>query len=548
MTCSGSARPGRCTTSVAGRWFTAPDFTGPWTFASLTTAGRLQEDSARARALARARVGARHRSGGRGGAARAACPQTARVDKKTVKAPEVKYRRRPAVRADREDDGLARCQHRQGHHQGRRSLLHVLPGRLVHVESPTGPWEVTGAVPKQIYEIPVSSPSHTVTYVTVEERQQRCGGVRVRPRCYTGLMVAWGCAVWGTGYYYPPYVWYGGGYPIYRPFYPDLRLQRLVQPVDRHVRPRRRRVWSVRRRRSWRAIQPVHRDLRAGCRSLRAVWGSRGRTGLQRANRNLRARRCGGGSVRRPRRGRGLQPAHRDVRRHPSGRRRLRQLGPDRRAARRRLGDDLAGHQPRHRHDDASDARGAAAARSSVGTQPDKAEARLPVRAAAATSTPATTATSTRRTATAGRSTTAAGGTTSNSQRRNSVRRRRTGHRRVARRRATGRARRGGIRRLPGSSVVIRPRAATARSARRTTAACAAAPGPRARAATGRAAVRRAAAEAGVAEAARGSGRKCKRRGGRRSAAPPHLRQAFALAPRAGTKSRAGPACPLRVF
>ena len=25
----------------------------------------------------------------------------------------------------------------------------------------TGPWEVTGDVPQQIYEIPVSSPSHT---------------------------------------------------------------------------------------------------------------------------------------------------------------------------------------------------------------------------------------------------------------------------------------------------------------------------------------------------------------------------------------------------
>ena len=38
---------------------------------------------------------------------------------------------------------------------------------------------------------------------------------------YTGVMVAWGCAVWGTGYYYPPY--YGGfygGYPMYYGPYP----------------------------------------------------------------------------------------------------------------------------------------------------------------------------------------------------------------------------------------------------------------------------------------------------------------------------------------
>ena len=37
---------------------------------------------------------------------------------------------------------------------------------------------------------------------------------------FTGMMVAWGCAVWGTGYYYPPYCGYGGGYPYYYPHYP----------------------------------------------------------------------------------------------------------------------------------------------------------------------------------------------------------------------------------------------------------------------------------------------------------------------------------------
>ena len=24
-------------------------------------------------------------------------------------------------------------------------------------------------------------------------------------------MIGWGCAVWGTGYYYPPYIGYAGG-------------------------------------------------------------------------------------------------------------------------------------------------------------------------------------------------------------------------------------------------------------------------------------------------------------------------------------------------
>ena len=36
-------------------------------------------------------------------------------------------------------------------------------------KSPSGPWEVAASVPKEIYAIPVSSPAHNVTYVTVVE-------------------------------------------------------------------------------------------------------------------------------------------------------------------------------------------------------------------------------------------------------------------------------------------------------------------------------------------------------------------------------------------
>ena len=54
-------------------------------------------------------------------------------------------------------------------------------------------------------------------------------------------MVAWGCAVWGTGYYYPPYVRLRRRLPDLLPVLSDLRLRRVVQPVDRRVHARRRR-------------------------------------------------------------------------------------------------------------------------------------------------------------------------------------------------------------------------------------------------------------------------------------------------------------------
>ncbi len=63
-------------------------------------------------------------------------PQTARVDKKQIKAPEVQYAGRAAVRADPDDERLAGDEHGQGHHQSRRPLLHVFPGRLVHGPQP----------------------------------------------------------------------------------------------------------------------------------------------------------------------------------------------------------------------------------------------------------------------------------------------------------------------------------------------------------------------------------------------------------------------------
>ena len=93
----------------------------------------------------------------------------------------------------------------------------------------TGPWEVTGEVPKAIYDIPVSSPSHSVTYVTVEESNNDAV-VFATAAAFTGMMVAWGCVVWGSGYYYPPYVWYGGGYPIYYPHYPSYGFGASYNP------------------------------------------------------------------------------------------------------------------------------------------------------------------------------------------------------------------------------------------------------------------------------------------------------------------------------
>jgi hypothetical protein len=87
--------------------------------------------------------------------------------------------------------------------------------------SAEGPWEVASSVPKEIYEIPASSPAYNVTYVTVVEDDSDDEWVTFAAVAgYTGMMVAWGCVMWGSGWYYPPYWGYGGYYPYYYPFYP----------------------------------------------------------------------------------------------------------------------------------------------------------------------------------------------------------------------------------------------------------------------------------------------------------------------------------------
>ena len=79
---------------VAGRWFSAPDFTGPWTFATPTLPADFKKiplEHERSRVLASVP--------GTDQAAEAVLlaqiPQTARVNKKELKAPEVAYQGEP---------------------------------------------------------------------------------------------------------------------------------------------------------------------------------------------------------------------------------------------------------------------------------------------------------------------------------------------------------------------------------------------------------------------------------------------------------------------
>ena len=389
---------------VSGRWFSAPDFTGPWTFATPTLPEDFKKiplEHARSRVLASVPG---TDAGGRSGAARAD--------------PADRARRQEAGQGARGQlSGRAELSSRSKRPRWQRAVntdkdiikvgdlyLHVLPGRLVHVEvagRPVGSHR--HRCPAEIYEIPPSSPSYNVTQVTVVEDNSDAV-VYATAAAYTGVMIGWGCAVWGTGYYYPPYVGYGGFYPAYYPYYPSYGYHALVQPVDRRLQPRRQRPTD-------RTAAPA--SARATTRAPAPTRAARPPTGRTAPAASPAP------TTRAP-----ARPARR-------GKARTSTAAGDRPAC----SAAISGRRPRaspttDRRDDAHDRRAAAAAPPSPAIRPAPATPAASRRPAAATSTPAATATSTRSPATAGSSTATAAGTTCSSRRRSSANRRSSAPRR----------------------------------------------------------------------------------------------------------------------
>ena len=215
---------------VAGRWFSAPDFTGPWTFATPSLPADFKKiplEHERSRVLASVP--------GTDQAAEAVLlaqiPQTARVNKKELKAPEVAYQEAPKF-APIESTTVQRAVNTDKDvFKVGESYYMCSQGVWFVGTSATGPWEVASSVPQEIYQIPASDPAHHVTYVTVEDDDDSDEWVTFAAAAgYTGMMVAWGCAVWGSGYYYPPYWGYGGGYPYYYGHFPTYGYSAWYNP------------------------------------------------------------------------------------------------------------------------------------------------------------------------------------------------------------------------------------------------------------------------------------------------------------------------------
>jgi hypothetical protein len=195
---------------IAGRWFTSASASGPWTFVAADQLPRdfaaIPDDSPKENVKASV-----------AGTAQAAeaviantVPQTAKVDRKATLKPQIDGEPRFEPIAGTELQRVVNCatpilriddQH----------FFALENGVWFSASAVTGPWLVADTIPALIYTIPVSSPVYFVTYVRVYEATPTTVVVGYTPGYY-GAYVYEGTVVYGTGYYYTPWVgsvWYG---------------------------------------------------------------------------------------------------------------------------------------------------------------------------------------------------------------------------------------------------------------------------------------------------------------------------------------------------
>jgi hypothetical protein len=211
---------------LSGRWFRSNDLHGPWTFASDSLPpdfSKIPENSSKARVLASIPGTIQAKDA----VLLAQIPTTAVVNKADaeakVNAQGVHYDGQPKFVAIEKTD-LTYASNTQDKVIKQGDLYYLcFQGVWFMSTKPIGPWKTADSVPSAIYTIPPHSPVYNVTYVTqtgstttTVESSTAAG--------YFGMfvigMTAGMAIAYGTGYYWPPYIYYPPGmiYPVYRPW------------------------------------------------------------------------------------------------------------------------------------------------------------------------------------------------------------------------------------------------------------------------------------------------------------------------------------------
>ena len=310
---------------VSGRWFSAPRLDGPWTFATAIAARRFRPHSRRRPARLRARLGARHAAGA-GGADRGAGPATGDALEGGGEARRFLRGRRRSSQPIAGTTMSYAVNTSFNVVQAESAYYACYQGAWFMAPSPAGAWTLAASIPPVIYTIPPGNPLYPCTYVRVYAATPDTVTYGYTAG-YTMGYVSAGVVVYGTGWYYPPYI-YPGADPDLLSVPVFVRGRDVLQPGHGRVGTRRRDLRSLRRGRQGRhRVQPEDRSMGARRRRLRSVR-RRGRDlGVQPDDRRLCPRQRGVGTRRRVGQRELVQRAHRRVRHHEPEQQRLRALG-----------------------------------------------------------------------------------------------------------------------------------------------------------------------------------------------------------------------------
>ena len=198
---------------VSGRWFRAPSLKGPWS----QVIGDLPKSFADIPAdhpAASVRVSVAGTPEAEEAVLLANIPQKAQVQRKDATVTVAYYGEPQFRRIEGADVFFAVNTPFDVFQIGSRYYV-CHQGVWFEATEPEGPWVVADTVPDSVYTIPPTSSKYHVTHVYIYDSTPDSVIVGYTPG-YTGVYVSNSVVVYGTGYYYAPYIYYSGyGYPVY---------------------------------------------------------------------------------------------------------------------------------------------------------------------------------------------------------------------------------------------------------------------------------------------------------------------------------------------
>ena len=209
---------------LSGRWFSADDLNGPWTYTGdklPADFAKIPSNSPKANVLASV-PGTIEASDA---VLLAQIPTTAIVNKKDAEAKaKVSYDGGKAEFKPIEGTAMEYATNTPEKVIKVGDLYYLCFQAVWFVSSkPDGPWKTADSVPQEIYTIPSSSPVYNVTYVTQTNATETTVESSTSAGYFGAFIIGVGigaCIAYGSGWYYPPYMWWGPGmyYPVYRPW------------------------------------------------------------------------------------------------------------------------------------------------------------------------------------------------------------------------------------------------------------------------------------------------------------------------------------------